>query len=119
MSTQAAQTAAGPAELWSTGDYAEVCDRMIPQLGARLVEITALANRHAPRGAREIFHDDDVKFHSCMTLFLLAAPQVPTFRTALDLFFDGRLDPRTEAILVAQDRERSPNSGPGERPARR
>lgn len=33
-----------PAELWSTGDYADVCDRMIPRLGARLVE---LADVHA------------------------------------------------------------------------
>ncbi len=28
-----------PAEVWSTGDYADVCDRMIPGLGARLVEL--------------------------------------------------------------------------------
>ncbi|MGH3004097.1 MAG: class I SAM-dependent methyltransferase [Gaiellaceae bacterium] len=25
--------------MWSTGDYADVCDRMIPELGARLVEL--------------------------------------------------------------------------------
>jgi ubiquinone/menaquinone biosynthesis C-methylase UbiE len=33
-----------PAEVWATGDYADVCDRMIPELGARLV---ALANVRA------------------------------------------------------------------------
>jgi SAM-dependent methyltransferase len=42
MSTSAAQTAAGPAEVWSTGDYAQVCDRMIPQFGARLVELAGI-----------------------------------------------------------------------------
>jgi SAM-dependent methyltransferase len=34
----------GPAEVWSRGDYADVCDRMIPRLGARLV---ALADTQA------------------------------------------------------------------------
>lgn len=29
----------GPAEVWSSGDYIDVCDRMIPGLGARLVEL--------------------------------------------------------------------------------
>jgi ubiquinone/menaquinone biosynthesis C-methylase UbiE len=42
MSTSPAQSAAGPAEVWSTGDYAEVCDRMIPQLGARLAELAGI-----------------------------------------------------------------------------
>lgn len=31
------QTAPSPAEVWATGDYAEACERMIPDLGARLV----------------------------------------------------------------------------------
>jgi SAM-dependent methyltransferase len=42
MNTSAEQAAPGPAEVWSTGDYAEVCDRMIPQLGARLVELAGV-----------------------------------------------------------------------------
>jgi len=46
MSTAGAQTAAGPAEGWSIGDYAEVCDRMIPELGAQLVERAGLAAGH-------------------------------------------------------------------------
>jgi ubiquinone/menaquinone biosynthesis C-methylase UbiE len=33
------QTVPTPAEVWSTGDYGDVCDRMIPGLGARLVEL--------------------------------------------------------------------------------
>jgi SAM-dependent methyltransferase len=39
MSVSTNQTAPSPAEVWSTGDYADVCDRMIPGLGARLVEL--------------------------------------------------------------------------------
>jgi ubiquinone/menaquinone biosynthesis C-methylase UbiE len=31
-----------PAEVWSTGDYADVCERMIPGLGARLVELAGV-----------------------------------------------------------------------------
>ena len=39
MSVSPQQTGPGPAEVWSTGDYSDVCDRMIPELGARLVEL--------------------------------------------------------------------------------
>lgn len=73
-----------------------------PVLGPRLREITALANQHAPRSAREVFSYDDVKFHSCVTLFSLAAPEDPIFRASLNLFFDGVRDKRTEAILAAR-----------------
>jgi len=73
-----------------------------PVLGRRLREITELTNQRASMNAREIFHDDDVKFHSSVTLFSLAAPEDPVFRAALDLFFDGVRDERTEAILAAQ-----------------
>jgi ubiquinone/menaquinone biosynthesis C-methylase UbiE len=44
MSISANQTSLSPADVWSTGDYPDVCDRMIPGLGARLVE---LADVHA------------------------------------------------------------------------
>lgn len=40
VSTQ--KTAPTPAEVWSTGDYGDVCERMIPRLGARLVELADL-----------------------------------------------------------------------------
>lgn len=42
MSVPPSQTAPAPAEVWSTGDYADVCDRMIPGLGARLVELAEI-----------------------------------------------------------------------------
>ena len=81
-----------------------------PVLGRRLHEITELVNERASRSAREIFHGDDVKFHSCMTLFSLAAPQDAVFRAALDLFFDGKRDQRTESILAAASTTRRAGS---------
>jgi ubiquinone/menaquinone biosynthesis C-methylase UbiE len=42
MTASANQTGPSPAEVWSAGDYADVCDHMIPGLGARLVEIAAV-----------------------------------------------------------------------------
>jgi len=39
MTVSANPTGPSPSELWSTGDYADVCDRMIPGLGSRLVEL--------------------------------------------------------------------------------
>ncbi|MGH2864224.1 MAG: class I SAM-dependent methyltransferase [Solirubrobacteraceae bacterium] len=42
MGVSADRTAPAPAEVWSTGDYADVCDRMIPRLGARLVELAGV-----------------------------------------------------------------------------
>src|ERR1700731_879862 len=46
-----------------------------PTLGPRLREITSMANDHYAKGARAIFSNDDVKFHSCVTLFSLTAPE--------------------------------------------
>lgn len=42
MSAPPRASAPDPAEVWSTGDYADVCDRMIPGLGARLVELAGI-----------------------------------------------------------------------------
>jgi SAM-dependent methyltransferase len=39
MRLPAQQTTPTPAEVWSSGDYADVCDRMIPGLGERLVAL--------------------------------------------------------------------------------
>ncbi len=38
MNASTQQMIPGPAGVWSTGDYADVCETMIPTLGARLVE---------------------------------------------------------------------------------
>jgi SAM-dependent methyltransferase len=38
--------APAPAEVWSTGNYADVCDRMIPRLGEHLVELAGVHAGH-------------------------------------------------------------------------
>lgn len=42
MSASTPSPAPAPAEVWSTGDYADVCERMIPRLGERLVELAGV-----------------------------------------------------------------------------
>jgi uncharacterized protein (DUF1810 family) len=74
-----------------------------PVLGRRLREITSLVAQNATKTARDIFSNDDVKFHSCMTLFCIAAPEEAVFREALVLFFDGEPDEMTLAVLSAHD----------------
>ena len=74
-----------------------------PVLGPRLRELTALVLA-APQGvtAHGIFGTpDDLKFHSCMTLFARAAPDEPLFRLALARFFASRDDRATLALLGA------------------
>lgn len=76
-----------------------------PILGPRLVECARLAldvHKHRPgRSAHDIFGDpDDLKFHSSMTLFAEAGPEQPEFAAALALYFDGRPDRATLALLV-------------------
>ena len=74
-----------------------------PVLGARLVHCAALANAVPRKSAHDIFGaPDDLKFHSCMTLFARAAPEEPLFRHALERFFDGREDPNTVTLLKSR-----------------
>jgi uncharacterized protein (DUF1810 family) len=69
-------------------------------LGARLGECTERVNAISGRSAREIFGSpDDLKFHSCLTLFAAADPGNAGFRTALDRYFAGHPDGRTRAML--------------------
>jgi uncharacterized protein (DUF1810 family) len=71
-----------------------------PVLGARLRACTALVLVVEGKSAHAIFGSpDDLKFHSCMTLFTHAAPEQPLFRQALERFFRGRQDPYTVARL--------------------
>jgi ubiquinone/menaquinone biosynthesis C-methylase UbiE len=46
MSLSTQQTGSAAAEVWSTGDYADVCRRMIPDLGARLVRAAQINAGH-------------------------------------------------------------------------
>ena len=45
-------------------------------------------------------HPDDLKFHSCLTLFLLADPENKIFQKALDKFYGGIGDFGTERIVL-------------------
>jgi uncharacterized protein (DUF1810 family) len=71
-----------------------------PMLGHRLRECTRLVVRVHDRTAAEIFDfPDDLKFHSCLTLFTLAVRKEPLFQAALDKYFDGRRDDKTVTLL--------------------
>jgi|SRR5579863_6247130 len=70
-----------------------------PVLGPRLIELTGIVLSHSDKSPRAIFGSpDDLKFRSSMTLFALAAPQVPEFRQAIAAFYDGP-DRRTLDLL--------------------
>ena len=64
-------------------------------LGPRLVECVQAANAVQGRSAGDIFgYPDELKFRSCLTLFLLAAAadaKAP-FQLALDKYFAGQAD---------------------------
>ena len=73
-----------------------------PVLGMRLRECTALVLETNAKSADDIFgYPDNLKFHSCMTLFARAAPEdtETEFRKALDRFFDGKEDELTRQRL--------------------
>ncbi|MGI4950283.1 MAG: DUF1810 domain-containing protein [Janthinobacterium lividum] len=84
--------------------------RAHPVLGARLLACTGLVNAGPEGDAHRLFGSpDDMKFHSCMTLFAAlgstasaepATPENPgAFTAALQRFFGGRPDARTLALL--------------------
>jgi uncharacterized protein (DUF1810 family) len=73
-----------------------------PVLGRRLRECTRLVLAVQDRCVSDIFgYPDDLKFHSSMTLFALAAPEEPLFHSALAKFFKGLQDLKTVEILRA------------------
>jgi uncharacterized protein (DUF1810 family) len=72
-----------------------------PVLGARLIECAQLVNAVEDRSAHEIFGSpDDLKFHSCMTLFARADPRQPAFATALRKYFGNHPDQGTLDLLA-------------------
>ena len=72
-----------------------------PVLGPRLRECCTLMLAVPGGSAHDILGSpDDLKFRSCLTLFALAAPTEPLFRAALDRFYAGRMDPRTQALCA-------------------
>lgn len=67
-----------------------------PILGERLRECTKLVLATRGRSIHEILGSpDDLKFHSCMTLFSRVDPDAPLFRDALGRFFGGAPDRKT------------------------
>ncbi|MEE4341194.1 DUF1810 domain-containing protein [Pseudomonas alliivorans] len=71
-----------------------------PVLGPRLEQCAHLIAPQVERTARQIFNSpDDMKLHSSMTLFKLAAPDRPVFQEVLDTFFDGEPDAMTVKLV--------------------
>ena len=80
-----------------------------PILGARLLECTRLVNGHGELSALQLFGSpDDLKFHSSMTLFELAAGPHGEFSNAIEQFYAGERDSATLQLLAA-----SAAGGPG------
>jgi len=71
-----------------------------PLLGPRLRHCSALVLGVEGKTALQILGSpDDMKFHSCMTLFAQVAPDEPVFDAALEKYFGGVPDPNTLALL--------------------
>ena len=74
-----------------------------PILGQRLRECTQLVLNVEGRSADEIFgYPDNLKFRSCMTLFLTAATDSSLFKAALLKYFGGQPDQLTLDIHARQ-----------------
>jgi len=74
-----------------------------PVLGPRLAQCIQTVNAVRGRSAADIFgYPDELKFRSCLTLFLMAAAgpkEKAPFQAALDKYFDGKNDPVTVQTL--------------------
>lgn len=72
-----------------------------PILSQRLEEcIEVLMAGQISNPTRIFGHPDDLKFHSCLTLFLFADPENDIFKKALDKFYGGIGDFDTERIVL-------------------
>lgn len=73
-----------------------------PVLGPRLREcVSALNEQPIADPIAVLGHVDAVKLRSCLTLFLAAAPGDPTFARALQKFYAGEPDARTQELLAS------------------
>lgn len=71
-----------------------------PVLGSRLRECTGLVMNVDGRPAEQIFYyPDNLKFRSCMTLFMEATSRNNIFQDALRKYFEGNPDQSTLDIL--------------------
>jgi len=74
-----------------------------PTLGPRLRSCTQLVLDVNGRRAEEILpYPDNLKFRSCMTLFLTAATDNTLFKDALLKYFNGKPDQLTLDLLAQQ-----------------
>jgi uncharacterized protein (DUF1810 family) len=76
-----------------------------PILKPRLIECTELVNQVEGRSINDIFGSpDDLKFHSCMTLFSSVPNASPVFGDALAKYFGGARDRlATEGLAIEGD----------------
>ena len=71
-----------------------------PLLGKRLLECTELMLAANGKTALGILgFPDELKFRSCMTLFMAARPDLPVWDAALRKYFGGKGDAATLALL--------------------
>ena len=76
-------------------------------LRGRLVEISEALLSLPSSDAREVMgYPDDLKLKSCMTLFMVAAPELEVFGKVLEKFFGGEKDLKT---LEMVKRSKEPN----------
>jgi uncharacterized protein (DUF1810 family) len=74
-----------------------------PVLGPRLRECTQLVLNVDRRSAEQIFgYPDNLKFRSCLTLFMTATTDDKIFQDALLKYFDGKPDTLTLDLLAQQ-----------------
>jgi uncharacterized protein (DUF1810 family) len=67
-----------------------------PVLGPRLRDCAQLVNAIHGRSIDEIFgYPDNLKFHSCMTLFAHLSKEDSVFAAAIDNYFNGDKDRKT------------------------
>lgn len=70
------------------------------ELRHNLVEISeALLALESDNATQIMGYPDDMKLKSCMTLFMLAAPEIPVFQAVLDKFYGGEPDKKTEELI--------------------
>ena len=78
-----------------------------PLLGLRLRECTQLVLNVEGRSIEEIFgYPDNLKFRSCMTLFMTATTDNTLFKNALLKYFDGQPNQMTLDILARHNMPR-------------
>ncbi|WP_445571793.1 DUF1810 domain-containing protein [Pseudomonas sp. E102] len=72
-------------------------------LGPRLEGSVEAVLQHSDVSAERIFGSpDDMKFRSCLTLFVSAQSGSPLYQQALDQFYSGEPDRKTLALLEQQ-----------------